>query len=260
MVLVLSARRYVKAMGTGVTQAQLFYCTDDKHYVTKFKDNPEGVKVLVNELVVNRLALMLQLPVALGKFVNIPPELVVLHNNIPHLREGKHFGTVYADNSFDNPPLNLIETSLNVDCIAGLYVLDNYIANGDRHKGNIMVCQTNFGTNILLIDHSHCFTGPRWTAESLRALAGSIKPMNCQVHIELAHLVSGESPFDKWLGILENISNEQINAIIDEIPSEWNISEDEKSAIVEFLVVRRYSVRPLLVSMQGQFPNWKGGQ
>jgi hypothetical protein len=45
-----------------------------------------------------------------------------------------------------------------------LYAYDAWIANVDRHAGNLL-----FGGNseFWLIDHGHCFTGPNWQPEQL---------------------------------------------------------------------------------------------
>jgi hypothetical protein len=47
-----------------------------------------------------------------------------------------------------------------------LYALDSWIANVDRHRGNLL-----FGGagSIWLIDHGHALTGPGWTAAALKA-------------------------------------------------------------------------------------------
>jgi hypothetical protein len=241
-------------MPVGVTQSQLFECNDGKLYVIKLKDNPLGVKVLVNELIANRIAQILNLPVPIGNLIWIPPELAVVPSI---MQEGKHFGTVLADNALNNPPLDLIEKAINADCIPGIYVLDNYLANSDRHKDNIMVHQTDSGNNILLIDHSLCFESHQWSVEHLHMLVSTVNAMRYYLHQEIAYLVSGTAPFDLWLDILENIEKEQLEDIINEIPSEWNIIEEELEALLLCLISRKVKIRPLLTSIKSQFPNWK---
>jgi len=44
---------------------------------------------------------------------------------------------------------------------------DEWIANADRHPGNVLIGQ--FG-EVWLIDHSHAFTGPSWNAATLNPL------------------------------------------------------------------------------------------
>jgi hypothetical protein len=47
---------------------------------------------------------------------------------------------------------------------------DEWIANADRHPGNFLVGDRG---EVWLIDHSHAFTGPSWTAESLDPIIGT---------------------------------------------------------------------------------------
>jgi hypothetical protein len=45
---------------------------------------------------------------------------------------------------------------------------DEWIANADRHPGNVLIGQPG---EVWLIDHSHAFTGTNWTASSLNPSA-----------------------------------------------------------------------------------------
>lgn len=45
-----------------------------------------------------------------------------------------------------------------------LYAFDAWIANVDRHQGNLLFGGEN---EFWLIDHGHCFTGPNWQADQL---------------------------------------------------------------------------------------------
>lgn len=48
--------------------------------------------------------------------------------------------------------------------LGGLYGFDAWVANVDRHPGNLL-----FGSKdqVWLIDHGHCLSGPMWTPEDL---------------------------------------------------------------------------------------------
>ena len=49
----------------GGAQAQLMRCADGGYYVVKFQNNPQGLRVLVNELLATRLAARLGLGTAI---------------------------------------------------------------------------------------------------------------------------------------------------------------------------------------------------
>ena len=50
--------------------------------------------------------------------------------------------------------------------IGALYAFDSWIANIDRHEGNLLFDGDN---HVWLIDHGHCFSGPQWQAANLLA-------------------------------------------------------------------------------------------
>jgi hypothetical protein len=50
--------------------------------------------------------------------------------------------------------------------LGDLYALDAWVANVDRHQGNLLFSGDD---QVWLIDHGHCFSGPRWRAEELNA-------------------------------------------------------------------------------------------
>ena len=60
----------------GGAQSHLMRCADDSYYVVKFQNNPQGVRILVNELLGTRLAARLGLPVAGASVVEVRPELI----------------------------------------------------------------------------------------------------------------------------------------------------------------------------------------
>jgi HipA-like kinase len=60
----------------GGAQSHLMRCEDGGYYVVKFQNNPQGVRVLANELLATRLAARLGLPTAPPDVVHVPQELI----------------------------------------------------------------------------------------------------------------------------------------------------------------------------------------
>ncbi|WP_417813471.1 HipA family kinase [Thalassospira alkalitolerans] len=58
----------------------------------------------------------------------------------------------------------IIDKVRNWDQIGGLYAYDSWIANVDRHAGNLLFGEPD---EIWLIDHGHSFTGPNWNLNDL---------------------------------------------------------------------------------------------
>ena len=62
----------------GGAQAHLMRCADgsDEYYVVKFQNNPQGVRILANELLATRLAARMGLPVPGAAVVEVREELI----------------------------------------------------------------------------------------------------------------------------------------------------------------------------------------
>ena len=56
----------------GASQPYLLRCADEASYVVKFRNNPQHVRVLANEMLAARLAMLIGLPVADPAFVEVP--------------------------------------------------------------------------------------------------------------------------------------------------------------------------------------------
>ena len=50
--------------------------------------------------------------------------------------------------------------------LGSLYAFDAWVANVDRHPGNLLFGGKN---DVWLIDHGHCFSGPEWKPSDLRS-------------------------------------------------------------------------------------------
>jgi hypothetical protein len=133
---------------------------------------------LANELLVAVLSHALALPVpdiALGR---VRPEDLAA-SKAPQLPDGSRLMFVSRDVKVPNltrciqssiADMAIIQTILDDlkewPALGSLYAFDAWVANIDRHQGNLL-----FGgrQEIWLIDHGHCFSGPAWQASDLGA-------------------------------------------------------------------------------------------
>jgi len=131
---------------------------------------------LANELIVSALAKHVGLPT--------PDSYLALVRNgdlslaaAPALPDGNQIVFASVDVKAPNitfrirtaPPEQhgrLMKEILEWRYLGGLYGFDAWVANIDRHPGNLL-----FGKNgeFWLIDHGHCFSGPRWTGADLKS-------------------------------------------------------------------------------------------
>jgi hypothetical protein len=60
----------------GGAQGHLMRCDDDGYYVVKFQNNPQGVRILANELLGTRLAARLGIPVPAATVVEVREDVI----------------------------------------------------------------------------------------------------------------------------------------------------------------------------------------
>ena len=66
----------------GGAQSHLMRCDDGDYYVVKFQNNPQGVRILANELLGTRLAARLGLPTAAAEIVFVDEQLIAYTDDL----------------------------------------------------------------------------------------------------------------------------------------------------------------------------------
>jgi HipA-like kinase len=131
---------------------------------------------LANELFVASLAAFAGLPVP-NAFLGLVEAAEIAVNKGPELTSGGRL--VFASEDAQTPPLaqlylgrdqltarRVVEKLAEWSGLGDLYALDAWVANVDRHQRNLLFSGED---RVWLIDHGHCFSGPRWRAEKLDA-------------------------------------------------------------------------------------------
>jgi hypothetical protein len=129
---------------------------------------------LCNELVAHCLAREVGLPVPDG-YLGLVRSGVLEVEKAPTTTDGSRLVFVSVDVKVPNVTFRwqgsdaagkqaLLAEITQWGDLGHLYAYDTWIANVDRHPGNLL-----FGGNseFWLIDHGHCLTGPDWQAEQL---------------------------------------------------------------------------------------------
>ena len=126
----------------GGAQSQLMRCSNGQHYVVKFQNNPQGLRILANELLGTRLAARLGLSVAEPEVVEVRAELIAHTDDLviqlgrgrAPCKAGKQFGSRYPGNLADTavydflPDEQLREVS-NIEEFCGMLVFDKWTCN-----------------------------------------------------------------------------------------------------------------------------------
>lgn len=264
----LQALELIRPMRGG-SQSKLMRCSDEKLYVVKFKNNPQGIKILVNELVAGRLAAFLRLPAPEVAVVNVGAQLIKYTGELAiHLGrssepcvEGLQFGSQFAGRPpavavHDFIPTDAIRDLANLSDFVGMLVFDKWTCNTD---GRQVVYSRRLGDTPFearMIDQGFCFGECNWNFPDA--------PLRGVFSSRLVYeSVRGMDSFEPWLTRIETeVTMPVLESALDEVPSDWyGYDRHLMEQMMERLYRRRTQVRDLVESTrkadESIFPNWK---
>jgi hypothetical protein len=126
----------------GGAQAHLMRCADEEYYVVKFQNNPQGVRILANELLATRLAARIGVPTAQAAVVEVR-EGLIRHTEDLVVQMGRgrapcaagfQFGSRYPGAPaetvvYDFLPEEQLCEVLNLDAFCGILAFDKWSCN-----------------------------------------------------------------------------------------------------------------------------------
>lgn len=252
----------------GGCQSHLMRCSDGHYYVVKFPNNPQGRRVLANELLCTSLAELLSLPVAHGAVVIVSEELVLLSEELciqqgygrTPCEHGRCFGSQSvvdprAKAIYDFLPGNILTQVPNLRDFCGILVFDIWASNADDRQAVFAPDKSN-SYHAVMIDHGSCFDGDAWqiTDSPRRSL-----------HLDkrVYEQVQGIGAFDPWLTVLAQISRNALSEAASRIPPEWFGGDRARlDLLLDQLYERKERVRDKLQffcsAFPRIFPNWTG--
>lgn len=265
----INASRIATPINNGSTKPYYIICENGDTYAVKFQQNPQGIKAIINEYICSELAKILFLPIPEPALINITKEFLdvfgeKLSNFIGEtIQPGLHFGTKKIKKVFTITSTKMIEEAVNLNVISELFIFDLFICNKDRDSngGNLLFDK---GKNeIVILDHTHVFDlGTIWSASQLNIRIG--KPFEILnpdgfVYKKLIPYIEGRNPFDTILDKLTRMTKEQVWHIINNVPEEWLLNDEEKESLLSYLLDRKDRINETLPLLQPYIPRWKGG-
>ena len=250
-------------------------CSDGFYYIVKFQGNPQGTRVLANEILGAALATRLGLPTPQIAIVDVRGWLIQhTEDLVVQLGSGRHpctaglcFGSRYAADeqlsdtrflrwAYDFLPLERMSHVTNLVDFVGMLVFDKWTCNTD---GRQVVFVPGFDPDTykaVMIDNGFCFNATEWNFPDapLRALYS---------HPCVYDAIQGIESFEPWLQRLErNIDKRWLEEVADEIPPEWCPGDvNILPALIARLERRRSLVAELLRSACAGAPkhlrNWR---
>jgi hypothetical protein len=260
----------------GGAQSHLMRCSNQAYYVVKFQNNPQGLRILANELLGTRLAARLGLSVAEPEVVEVGAELIAhtedlviqLGRGRAPCKAGKQFGSRYPGNLadvavYDFLPDEQLRAVTNIGEFCGMLVFDKWTCNTNGRQaiffrepeagGGAAGAEARYCTRM--IDNGFCFNAGEWNFPDapLRGLYARHR---------VYEAVRGMESFEAWIARVERIEESALGEIYGQIPPEWyDCDADALEKMLEQLLRRRMLVRELIVSAWKSsaqpFPNWK---
>ena len=252
----------------GGAQSHLMRCSDNGYYVVKFQNNPQGLRILANELLGTRLAARLGLRVPEADIVEVREDLIAhtedmvmqLGRGRAPCRPGKQFGSRYPGKPaetavYDFLPDEQLRGLSNLADFLGMLVFDKWTCNTNGRQAIFFREGAAAEYSAQMIDNGFCFNAGEWNFPDapLRGLYARHR---------VYESVRGLAAFGAWINRVENIGESVLEEIYSEIPPEWYAFEPEAiERMLGQLLRRRRLVGELIVSAWKSsaqpFPHWK---
>ncbi|HEY5213304.1 MAG TPA: HipA family kinase [Acidobacteriaceae bacterium] len=253
----------------GGAQSRLILCDDRNLWVVKFRNNPQHLRVLANELIATRMAESIGLAVPVSGIVDVSealieksPGLCVDHG--PGGREdcssGLQFGSQFVGGMM---PQQVVESLLdeqllsvrNLEQFAGILAFDKWTGNCDGRQAVYRRKGRERGYSAVFIDQGYCFNMGEWNFPD-----APLKGVFARGGVYSA--VTGWESFEPWLSRIEQFDPQVLWQIAEAVPPEWYGGDPLKLEIlVETLLRRRSRVRELIGQFRRSdrvpFPRWK---
>jgi hypothetical protein len=263
----LFALEHIRRMRGG-SQCHLMRCSDNGYYVVKFQGNPQGTRILVNDFLGTRLAVLLGLPAAKPavcyvseELIRITPDLCIEApiGRLP-CRPGLQFGSRYPVDPqrvtvFDLLSENRLLNVANLRDFLGMLVFDVWTGNADGRQAVFFRPRTDAGYQAVMVDQGGCFNSIDWSFPD-----DPRRGLYCPRLVY--RQVKGLADFEPWTARLETgITESVLCRAAEGIPPEWYGGDsDSLQRLLEQLYLRRIAVPELLVrrweSSRDSFPNW----
>lgn len=217
---------------------------NDRSYVVKFKGNSVGSHVLIKELVVSRVAAVLEFSHKPGEIVEVDEAFLDGQPALQGLDAGLQFGSPHLGNPFPFDASHLSQLQ-NKEELAQVMVLDTLFCNRDRHANNILIVyeddQQKNNCKFYIVDHSHVLGHDQWGESVLRELINRDELFVRDIGFN--YVPRKMEAFEPFLEKLESLSEGSVEQIVDSVPSEWGMATEQAVALKELINVRKHEVR-----------------
>lgn len=252
----------------GGAQSQLMMGHDRNLWVVKFKNNPQHLRVLANELMATRMAEVIGLTVPKTDVVEVtdwlvkhsPGMVVDVGRGVrewcsPGLNFGSQFvGGLMPGQVVDYLPEQQLSEVRNLNEFAGMLAIDKWTGNCNGRQAVFERKPRERKYRAIFIDQGFCFNAGEWTFPDVTLRGVYLR------NVAYAG-VRGWDSFEPWLSRVEEFAADELWRIAEAVPPEWyggDLSVIER--LMETMLVRRGKVRSLITafreSSREPFPKW----
>jgi hypothetical protein len=252
----------------GGAQSQLMLGADGQLWVVKFRNNPQHVRVLANELIATRLAEAAGLAVPVCDVVEVTEWLVANTSDMlidkgragrERCAAGLQFGSRFVGGLMPGQVLDFLpEQQLgevrNLAEFAGMLALDKWTGNCNGRQAVFERRPRERRYRASFIDQGFCFNAGEWTFPD-----SPLRGVYLRNSVYAG--VTGWKSFEPWLTRIEEMPPETLWAIAEAVPPEWYGGDPaEIEALMDKLLARRGRVRELIAAFRDSgrepFPFW----
>jgi hypothetical protein len=252
----------------GGAQGQLMLGADGKLWVVKFKNNPQHLRVLANELIATKIAEAAGLTVPQSDVVEVSewlvtnsPEMVVDlgRGRRERCEAGLQFGSQFVGGLMpgqvvDYLPEVQMDEVRNLAEFAGMLAVDKWTGNCNGRQAVFERKTRERKYRAVFIDQGFCFNAGDWNFPD-----PPLRGVFARNHVYAK--VTGWESFEPWLTRVEEFAEEVLWRIAEQVPPEWYGGDPrEIERLMETLLGRRGRVRELVGSFRDSnrepFPNW----
>ena len=256
----------------GGAQSQLMLGADGALWVVKFRNNPQGERVLANELLATRIAEAVGLTVPKTEIVEVSEWLVA---NSPEMTlefgrgqrgrcaAGLQFGSRFVGGLMpgqvvDYLPESQLAEVRNLGEFAGMLAVDKWTGNCNGRQAVFERRPRERKYRATFIDQGFCFNAGEWSFPDV-----PLRGVYARNSVYLG--ITGWDSFEPWLSRIEAFRAEALGTIAEEIPTEWYGGDPAVlERLLEQMMARRGRVRELIAgfrdSSREPFPNWNRGR
>ena len=272
------AKKLIKKMRGGA-QAHMLEAGDGRYYITKFVNNPQGTRILVNEWIASKFLNYLEIAQPRTAIVEVTAEFLRENPEVylqrgshrDPIQPGWHFGSCFPGDPsrqavYDFIPDVLLPKVSNFAHFLGVLVFDKWAGNADARQAIFFRAKLSewmpagsappakLGFLAQMVDHGYILDGPHWgfPESPLQGL---------YFRTEVYNQVSSFSDFQPWLDRVIHFPEEIVDKAYREIPPQWlNGDAGLLEGLLEKLLRRCKRVPDLLhdctKARTNPFPNW----